>query len=71
MNFDNLRGSQGCKKDKETRMERLQDTIDRSMNPHVFGKIVKFINEIHYGEVVVTIHDSKIVQLEKREKTRL
>ncbi len=33
-------------------------------------EILKFIQQINYGEVVVTIHDSKIVQVEKREKKR-
>lgn len=33
-------------------------------------KVVQFIQQIRFGEVVITIHDSKIVQIEKREKTR-
>ncbi len=36
----------------------------------VFEEIVKFIKEVHFGEVVITIHDSEIVQVEKREKKR-
>jgi hypothetical protein len=37
----------------------------------VMEQIGRLINDINFGEVVITIHDSKIVQLEKREKTRL
>jgi len=36
----------------------------------VVDEILNFIQQINYGEVVVTIHDSKIVQVEKREKKR-
>ncbi|MCD6460737.1 YezD family protein [bacterium] len=32
--------------------------------------ILKFIEGVDYGEVVITIHDSQIVQVEKREKKR-
>ena len=40
------------------------------MNRQVLGEIGKAINQIRYGEVVVTIHDDKVVQIEKREKKR-
>ena len=36
----------------------------------ILDEILKFIQEINFGEVVITIHDSKIVQVEKREKKR-
>ena len=32
--------------------------------------IVKFIEGVNYGEVIITIHDSQIVQIERREKKR-
>lgn len=32
--------------------------------------ILKFIKSVNYGEVVFTIHNSQIVQIEKREKKR-
>ena len=40
--------------------------IDKS----VLKEIVDFIQQIKYGEVVITVHDSDIVQVEKREKKR-
>lgn len=43
----------------------------RALSPPVMEKIGRLISDVHYGEVVITIHDSRIVQLEKREKTRL
>lgn len=33
-------------------------------------EIIAIIKQVHYGEVVITIHDSEIVQVEKREKKR-
>ena len=36
----------------------------------ILKEIVDFIQQINYGEVVITVHDSDIVQVEKREKKR-
>lgn len=40
------------------------------IRPPVMEQIGRLISDVNFGEVVITIHDSKIVQLEKREKTR-
>jgi hypothetical protein len=42
----------------------------RSIKPKVLEEIVAYINQINYGEVVVIIHDSRIVQIERKEKKR-
>jgi hypothetical protein len=34
------------------------------------AKLIQQIQQTSFGEIVVTIHDSRIVQIEKREKTR-
>ncbi|MFO7569322.1 MAG: YezD family protein [Smithellaceae bacterium] len=36
----------------------------------VLDQIMQTIQNIRFGEVVVTIHNGRIVQIEKREKTR-
>ena len=36
----------------------------------ILDEMVKFVREVKYGEVVIKIHDSKIVQIEKRVKER-
>ncbi|MCM8765840.1 MAG: YezD family protein [Candidatus Omnitrophica bacterium] len=36
----------------------------------ILDEILKSIQKINYGEVVITIHNSKIVQIERREKKR-
>ncbi len=45
-------------------------TREIKMDEKVLNEIVESIREVNYGEVVVSIHDSKIVQVEKREKKR-
>jgi hypothetical protein len=34
-------------------------------------QIVRAINGIHFGSVKIIIHDSKVVQIERKEKIRL
>ena len=43
---------------------------DRKIDKKILDEILNFIRQINYGEVVISIHDSKIVQIEKREKKR-
>ena len=33
--------------------------------------IIEAIKQVQYGEVIITIHNSKIVQIEKRDKKRI
>ena len=40
----------------------------RRMRLKALDEIVDFIEQVNYGEVVITIHNSKVVQIEKREK---
>jgi len=40
------------------------------IDKEILDEILKAIQQINYGEVVITIHDSKIAQVEKREKKR-
>ncbi len=43
---------------------------DTKTRPAVLEQVMAFIRQVSYGEIVITIHDSKVVQVEKREKTR-
>ena len=47
----------------------MMDT-EMGMDKTVLKEIADFIQQINYGEVVITIHDSNIVQIEKKEKKR-
>lgn len=42
----------------------------RKIDQKILDEIIKSIQQINYGEVVVIIHDSKVVQIEKKEKKR-
>ncbi len=42
----------------------------KNIEDNALKEIIKAIQTIDYGEVVITIHNSKIVQIEKREKKR-
>ena len=42
----------------------------RAIKRKILDEIIKFSMDINYGEVVITIHDAEIVQIEKREKKR-
>ncbi|MDD5618578.1 MAG: YezD family protein [Candidatus Omnitrophica bacterium] len=39
-------------------------------NQHIVKEIIEAIDNVKYGEIIIAIHDSKIVQIEKREKKR-
>ena len=38
---------------------------------HLTQKILRALQEIRYGSVEITIHDSRIVQIERKEKIRI
>jgi hypothetical protein len=42
----------------------------QKINEKIREEIFRSIQKIEYGEVVITIHDSKIVQIERKEKIR-
>ena len=44
--------------------------IKENIDQEILKEIIKSIQQINYGEVVITVHDSDIVQVEKREKKR-
>ena len=46
---------------------------ERSESSHrrMLKEILRALTEIRYGSVEVVIHDSRIVQIERREKVRL
>jgi hypothetical protein len=39
--------------------------------PEIVAEILAALRGLRYGSIVVTIHDSKVVQIEKNEKVRL
>ena len=43
---------------------------NKDIDPKVLTEIVEAIRRMKFGEVVVTVYDSKVVQIEKKEKKR-
>lgn len=56
--------------DFKSHNQRSMNRKFREIEPHIVSEIIHCIGDISYGEVVVTIHDARIVQVEKREKRR-
>ncbi len=44
--------------------------VENNINVKVLDEVIQAIKQINYGEIVITIHDSRIVQIEKKEKKR-
>ncbi len=42
----------------------------KQVDPVIIQEIVEAIGKMKYGEVVITIHDSKVVQIEEKKKKR-
>jgi len=42
----------------------------KELDPKILDEIVEAVGKIKYGEVVITVHNSKVVQIEKKEKKR-
>lgn len=48
----------------------MENVSQKKIDNKILKEIIEPIKQITYGEVVITIHDSKIVQIEKKEKKR-
>jgi len=44
--------------------------VTKTINVKILEEVMQSIEQINYGEIVITIHDSRIVQVEKKEKKR-
>lgn len=44
--------------------------FDYNFEEDKLREVFQFMKGLNYGEVVITVHDSQIVQVEKREKKR-
>lgn len=42
----------------------------REINKDILDELLRSLQRIKYGEVVITIHNSQVVQIERREKRR-
>ena len=51
--------------------DRRHAPSSASVDPRIGREILETIRSISFGEVVVTVHDGRVVQIEKKEKMRL
>jgi len=51
-------------------MENEETTLDHDATKPEFT-LRQALKEIRYGSIEITIHDSKVVQIERKEKIRL
>jgi len=54
----------------ETPMPHINGCLDET-DHHLTTTILRAIREIRYGSVEIIIHDSRIVQIERKEKIRM
>jgi hypothetical protein len=53
-------------------MSKMHVPVDQSViSPEWVGIILKQIGSLRFGVVQITVHDSRVVQIEKTEKVRL
>jgi hypothetical protein len=44
---------------------------DKEWSPNIEQEILQAVKSLRYGSVEIIIHDSKVVQIERKEKIRL
>jgi hypothetical protein len=52
-------------------MAPLQQAVQNKLNQDITHKILLAIKDLRFGSVEVVIHDSRIVQIERKEKIRI
>lgn len=54
----------------DTPMQHSNGLVDET-HSHLTQKILRALQDIRYGSVEIIIHDSRIVQIERKEKIRI
>jgi len=54
----------------DTPLQHSSDPADEA-HRHLIKKILRALQEIRFGSVEIVIHDSKVVQIERKEKIRI
>jgi hypothetical protein len=57
-------------KEQSNLIQKNPDLSVEQVDPRLIQEILLAIRNIHYGSVEILIHDSRVVQLERREKVR-
>ncbi|HVN81560.1 MAG TPA: YezD family protein [Terriglobia bacterium] len=54
----------------DPRYNRVQVSLESQIDAEMLKNIVKAVDQINYGSVEIVIHDSRIVQIERKERIR-
>jgi len=54
-----------------SQLKPATSSAHETIAPEIVSEILAALRGLRYGSIVVTIHDSKVVQIEKNEKVRL
>lgn len=57
-------------RDLSSYLERDVPTPDGDLDPKVALEILRAVGDLSFGSVEVVVHDSKVVQIERKEKIR-
>lgn len=48
----------------------MKDSQPKKVDQKILDEILKSIQKMEYGEVVITVHNAKVVQIEEKRKKR-
>jgi hypothetical protein len=65
-----LPNKNGLRKTQSLTMQHT-GTLDKEWDLDLEQQILRAIKHVRYGSVEIVIHDSKVVQIERKEKLRL
>ena len=54
----------------DPRCNKARASLESQIDAEMLKNIVKAIHQISYGSVEIVIHDSRIVQIERKERIR-
>lgn len=50
--------------------EIQSNPVSKHSAAEISGQIIRMLESIRFGSIEITVHDSKVVQIERREKIR-
>ncbi len=51
--------------------QALKNGIGTALDPEITRRILDAIQSLHFGAVEVTVHEGRVVQIDRRERTRI
>ncbi|MFH1062889.1 MAG: DUF2292 domain-containing protein [Candidatus Omnitrophota bacterium] len=48
----------------------IEKSNNKSPDQNIMNEITRALSQLEYGELVITVHNAKVVQIEKKEKKR-